>query len=99
LTRTTLISGDTWQLGISTDLLLDVIDQYRLYYQYRIDENHSFLANTRYNSKGGSFDYTNFGLLTHFGSAWELLYGLTLRNNTTRKSDVEFSVGLNLVEP
>jgi LPS-assembly protein len=98
-TRTTLMSGDAWSVGISTDLLLDQIDQYRFFYMHRLSENQSFLANTRFNGDTGNFDYTSIGLLTDLGSAWELLYGITFRNDPVRESEFEFSIGLRLVEP
>ncbi|MGB0460530.1 MAG: LPS-assembly protein LptD [Opitutales bacterium] len=97
--RTTLLSGDAWSLSLSTDLLLDQIDQYRLFYMHRLSENQSFIANTRFNADTGTFDYTSIGLLAHLGSAWELLYGITLRKDPVRESDFEFSIGLRLVEP
>jgi LPS-assembly protein len=99
LTRTSLISGDSWQLSLSTDLLQSQLDQYRLHFIYRLSDSYSFLAKTRYNADKGVFDYTKIGLLTHLGSAWELLYGFTFRNDAARESDLEFSVGLKLVEP
>lgn len=99
LTRTSLISGDSWQLSLSTDLLQSQLDQYRLHFIYRLSDSYSFLAKTRYNANKGVFDYTNIGLLTHLGSAWELLYGFTFRNDAARESDLEFSIGLQLVEP
>ena len=97
--RTTLLSGDAWRLSLSTDLLLDQVDQYRLFYMHRLSENQSFIANTRFNTDTGTFDYTSVGLLADLGSAWELLYGITLRNDPVRESEFEFSIGLRLVEP
>ena len=97
--RTTLMSGDAWRLSLSTDLLLDRVNQYRLYYLHRLSENQSFLANTRFNADTNTFDYTRIGLLTDLGSAWEILYSITLRRDPIRESEIEFSVGLNLVEP
>ncbi|CAI8272708.1 MAG: LPS-assembly protein LptD [Opitutia bacterium UBA7350] len=98
-TRTTLLSGDAWRISLSTDLMLDNIDQYRIYYIHRLSENHHFIANTRYNADMGVFDYTSIGLVSDLGSAWELLYDVTMRDNPVRESDFEFSVGLRLVEP
>ena len=93
------MSGDAWRLSLSTDLLLDRVNQYRLYYLHRLSENQSFLANTRFNADTNTFDYTRIGLLTDLGSAWEILYSITLRRDPIRESEIEFSVGLNLVEP
>lgn len=98
-TRTTLISGDAWSLRLSTDLLLSDIDQFRLAYMHRLNENQSFIANTRFNADTGTFDYTSIGLHSQLGSAWELLYEITLRDDPVRESEVEFTVGLRLVEP
>lgn len=98
-TRTTLMSGDAWRIDLSTDLLLEDIDQYRVFYIHRLSENHRFIASTRYNADLGVFDYTSIGLLADLGSAWELLYKVTLRDNPVRESDFEFSMGLRLVEP
>ena len=99
LTRTSLISGDSWQFSLSTDLLQNQLDQYRLHFIYRLSDSYSFLTNTRFNANKGVFDYTKISLLTHLGSAWELLYGLTFRNDSARENDLEFSIGLRLVEP
>ena len=98
-TRTTLLSGDAWSLRLSTDLLLSDIDQFRLAYMLRLSENQSFIAHTRFNADTGTFDYTSIGLHSQLGSAWELLYEITLRDDPIRESELEFTVGLRLVEP
>jgi LPS-assembly protein len=98
-TRTTLISGDAWSLRLSTDLLLSDIDQFRLAYMHRLNENQSFIANTRFNADTRTFNYTSIGLHSQLGSAWELLYEITLRDDPVRESELEFTIGLRLVEP
>ena len=70
-----------------------------VYISYRLSENQSFIANNRFNADTGTFDYTSIGLLADLGSAWELLYGITLRKDPVRESEFEFSIGLRLVEP
>jgi LPS-assembly protein len=98
-TRTTLISGDAWSLRLSTDLLPNSIDQFRIAYMYRLSQNQSFIAQTRFNADSGTFDYSSLGLHSQLGSAWELRYEFTLRDDPVRESELEFTVGLRLVEP
>jgi len=95
-TRTSIRSGEIWEIGLSTIFLHDRIDQYRIDFIYRINERYSFLADTRYDAETGEFTSTEFGINTRLNSAWEIIYGLTFRQDSSRESDFEFTVRLRL---
>jgi len=95
-TRTTIKSGEVWELGLSTDLLNKRIDQYRLDFIYRINERYSFLTDVNFDADSGEFTKVRFGLRTRIGSTWELLYAITFREDARRESDVEFQIQLRL---
>lgn len=95
-TRTTIKSGEIWEVGLSTDLLNKHIDQYRLDFIYRINEHYSFLTDVNFDADSGEFTKVRFGLRTRIGSTWELLYALTFREDARRESDVEFNIQLGL---
>jgi LPS-assembly protein len=95
-TRTTIRSGEIWEIGLSNDLLNNQIDQYRLDFIYRINERFSFLTDLRYDANTGQFTRTRIGLHTRIGNSWEVLYALTFRKDAQRESDVEFTVRLSL---
>jgi LPS-assembly protein len=97
-TRTTIRSGEIWEIGLSTDLLNDKIDQYRLDFIYRVNERYSFLTDVRYDVETGQFTETEVGIHTRIGNTWEVIYALTFRQDASRESDVEFNVRLTLTE-
>ncbi|MDQ8209353.1 LPS assembly protein LptD [Coraliomargarita sp. SDUM461003] len=95
-TRTTLTSGEAWELGLSTDLLNHQIDQYRLDFIYRINERYAFLSDVNFDADTGEFTKVKLGLRTRIGSTWELVYAITFREDAQRESDVEFQLQLRL---
>ena len=95
-TRTTLISGEIWKLGLSTDLLNDRIDQYRLDFIYRFNERYALLTDVAFDAETGDFTRTGLGLRTRIGSTWEVTYAVTLREEARREDDVEFTVRVRL---
>jgi LPS-assembly protein len=95
-TRTTIKSGEVWEIGLSTDLLNHSIDQYRLDFIYRINERYSFLTDVNFDADSGEFTKIKFGLRTRIGSTWELVYAITFREGATRESDVQLDVQLRL---
>lgn len=95
-TRTSINSGEIWEIGLSTDFLHDNIDQYRIDFIYRVNERYSILADVRYDSETSQFTRTEIGLNTRLNNAWEIIYALTFRNDADRESDVEFTVRLQL---
>ncbi|TVP78713.1 MAG: LPS-assembly protein LptD [Puniceicoccaceae bacterium] len=97
-TRTALRSGETWELGLSTDLLNNRVDQYRLDFVYRINERYSFLSDLRFDARTGDFTRFSLGVRTRLGSTWELLYAVTFREDSRRESDVEFNIRLRLAD-
>ncbi|MGB0409454.1 MAG: LPS-assembly protein LptD [Opitutales bacterium] len=98
-TRTMLHSGETWELGLSTDLLDKRIDQYRLDFTYRINERYAVLTDLRVNADTGEFTRLRLGLSSRVGATWEVLYAITFRENAGRESDVEFGIRLRLMDP
>ncbi|WP_269523447.1 LPS-assembly protein LptD [Coraliomargarita parva] len=96
-TRTRLISGEIWEIGLSSDLLNKHIDQYRLDYIYRVNERLKFLADARYDADTGKFTEFGVGVQSNLGNAWVIIYALTFRNDAQRESDVEFSIRLKMV--
>jgi LPS-assembly protein len=98
-TRTILRSGEIWELGLSTDLLNQRIDQYRLDFIYRVNERHAFLSDLRLDADSGDLTRLQLGWRTRLGSTWQLIYVLTFRENARRESDVEFGIKLTLAEP
>ncbi len=95
-TRTSIRSGEIWEIGLSTVFLQDQIDQYRIDFIYRLNERYSFLIDTRYDGETGEFTSTEFGINTRLNNAWEIIYGLTFRQDSSRESDFEFTVRLRL---
>jgi len=95
-TRTTIKSGEIWELGLSTDLLNKHINQYRLDYIYLINERYSFLTDVNFDANSGKFTRFRVGLHTQIGSTWELLYAITFREDARRESDVSFDIQLRL---
>ncbi|MEO0509436.1 MAG: LPS assembly protein LptD [Verrucomicrobiota bacterium] len=98
-TRTTLTSGEIWELGLSTDLLNDRINQYRIDFIYRLNERNALLSDLRLDAETGEFTRFQLGLKSRIGTTWELLYAITFREDARRESDVEFGVRLRLVDP
>ncbi|MDG1242304.1 MAG: LPS assembly protein LptD [Opitutae bacterium] len=95
-TRTSIRSGEIWEIGLSTIFLHNRIDQYRIDFIYRINERYSLLADTRYDAETGEFTSTEIGINTRLNNAWEIIYGLTFRQDSSRESDFEFTVRLRL---
>lgn len=95
-TRTTLTSGEVWEIGLSTNLLNDRINQYRLDFTYRINERYAFLSDVNLDSETGKFTKVSLGIRTRIGSTWELLYAVTFREGAQRESDVEFDIQIRL---
>ncbi|MEM1222369.1 MAG: LPS assembly protein LptD [Verrucomicrobiota bacterium] len=98
-TRTTIRSGEIWELGLSTDLLNKQIDQYRLDFIYRLNERVSLLTEMRFDADTGETTRSRLGFETRFGSAWAVFYALTYREDALRESDLEFTVRLRLIAP
>lgn len=98
-TRTTLRSGEIWELGLSTDLLNKRIDQYRLDFIYRLNERNALLTDLRFDADSGEFTRFRLGLRSRVGSTWQILYFLTFREDARRESDVEFGIKLTLANP
>lgn len=98
-TRTTLRSGEIWELGLSTDLLNQRVDQYRLDFLYRVNERHAFLSDIRLDADSGELTHWKFGWRTRLGSTWQVIYVLTFREGARRESDVEFGINLSLADP
>lgn len=98
-TRTSLVSGEIWEIGLSTNLLNNQIDQYRLDFIYRLNERYSFLLDTRFDADTGDFTRFSVGLRSRIGSTWIVLYALTFREDARRESDVEFNISLKLAQP
>lgn len=96
-TRTRLISGEIWEVGLSSDMLNDKIDQYRIDFLYRLTERHSLLIDSVVDGRSGSALRSRVGLRTRLGGAWELVYALTFREDSERESDVEFNIALRLL--
>ncbi len=97
-TRTTIQSGEIWDLGLSTNLLNQHIDQYRLDFIYRINERYTFLTDLNFDADQGSLTHYRLGLRTRIGNTWEILYAITFREDAERESDVSFDVQLRLAE-
>jgi len=97
-TRTTIKSGEVWEVGFSTDLLNKRIDQYRIDFIYRINERYAFLTDVNFDADAGQFTKLRFGLRTRIGNTWELLYAITFREDARRESDVEFQIQLRLAQ-
>lgn len=95
-TRTTLYSGEIWELGLSTDLLNKRIDQYRVDFIYRMNERYAVLTDVHFDADSGDFTRLRLGLRTRVGSTWEVLYAITFREDARRESDVQFDVRLRL---
>ena len=93
-TRTRLISGEIWEVGLSSDMLNDKIDQYRIDFLYRLTERHSLLIDSVVDGRSGSALRSRVGLRTRLGGAWELVYALTFREDSERESDGEFNIAL-----
>lgn len=98
-TRTSIMSGEIWEVGLSTDLLNNQIDQYRLDFIYRLNERYAFLMDTRFDADTGDFTRFSVGIRSRIGSTWEVLYALTFREDARRESDVEFNISLKLAQP
>lgn len=98
-TRLQLISGEIWSLGLSTENLDKQFDQYRLDFRVRLNERLELLTDTRFDADTGDFTEAGLGLRTRIGTAWEVLYALTYRQDAGREGDIEFNVRLRLVTP
>lgn len=97
-TRTTLRSGEIWEIGLSTDLLNNQIDQYRLDFICRISERHSFLSDLRFDAESGELTRLSLGVRSRIGSTWEIVNAITLREDAGRESDFEYNIQLRLAQ-
>ena len=95
-TRTSIKSGEIWELGLSTDLLNKRINQYRLDYIYLINERCSLFTNMNFDANSKKFTIFRLGLQTQLGSTWELLYAITFREDARRESDTSFDIQMRL---
>lgn len=95
-TRTSIRSGEIWEVSLSTDLLNKRIDQYRINFIHRLNERHAFLSDLFVDADSGEINRFSLGLRTRTGSTWQIFYMLTFRENAARESDVEFGVKLSL---
>ncbi len=93
-TRTTIKSGEIWEIGLSTDLLNKEIDQYRVDFIYRLNERYTLLTDCRVDADGGDILSASVGLRTRLTGTWELIYAITFRDKTERESDVSFNVAV-----
>lgn len=97
-TRTSIKSGEIWELGLSTDLLNKRINQYRLDYIYLINERCSLFTNMNFDANSKKFTIFRLGLQTQLGSTWELLYAITFREDARRESDTSFDIQMRLAQ-
>lgn len=98
-TRMALLSGEIWELGLGTDLIDQQIDQYRMDFIYRFNERYSFLSDVRFDADNGELNNLSLGLRSRVSSVWEIMYALTLRENSRREDDVSFNVRFRLMPP
>ena len=96
MTRSTLISGESWQIGLSTDMLKRHINQYRIDFICKLSERYALFTNVRFDGQTSEFTHTRVGISTKIGNLWQLIYALSFRNNTSRESDFSFTVNLRL---
>lgn len=94
--RTSLISGEIWEIGFSSDLLNNQVNQYRIDFIYRFNERFAMLTDMHFDAEEGNITRTSLGLRTRVGNIWEVIYALTFNDENRRESDVEFSVRLRL---
>jgi LPS-assembly protein len=98
-TRLELVSGEIWALGLSTASLDKTLDQYRLDFRLRLNERFELLTDARFDGDTGELTRAGIGLRSRIGTAWEILYALTFREDARREGDLEFSVRLRLARP
>ena len=96
--RTSIHSGEIWEIGLSTNFLDGQINQYRIDFILRVNERNSLLAEARYDAETNQFTEAEIGVNTRLNNAWELIYALTFRNDAQRESDVEFNVRLRFAQ-
>jgi len=96
--RTSIHSGEIWEIGLSTNFLDGQINQYRIDFILRVNERNSLLAEARYDAETNQFTEAEIGINTRLNNAWELIYALTFRNDAQRESDVEFNVRLRFAQ-
>ena len=94
--RASIISGEIWEIGLSTDFLRDQIDQFRIDFMRRVNERISFIADARYDLETNQFTRTEFALATKLKNTWTIIYAVVFRQDAVREDDVQFSVRLNL---
>lgn len=96
--RTVLRSGEIWEIGLSTDLLRDRIDQFRIDFMCRVNERISLVADMRYDMETNQFTRTEFALATKLNNTWTIIYAVIFRQDAVREDDVQISVRLNLAD-
>ena len=94
--RTSIRSGEIWEIGLSTDFLHDQLEQYRIDFICRVNERLSLLAGSRYDSETSQF--TEVGISKKLSNTWTIIYALIFRQDARRESDVEFTVRLKLAD-
>ncbi len=96
--RTVLRSGEIWEIGLSTDLLRNRIDQFRIDFMCRVNERISLMTDARYDLETNQFTRTEFALATKLNNTWTIIYAIIFRQDAVREDDVQLSVRLNLVD-
>ena len=94
--RTSIRSGEIWEIGLSTDFLRNQLEQYRIDFICRVNERISLLAESRYDSETNQFTKTEIGLSSKLNNTWTIIYALIFRQDARREADFEFTVRLNL---
>lgn len=98
-TRTALVSGEIWELGFSTNFLEKQIEQYVIDFLQRLNERYSLILDARLDARTNELVDSRVGLVTHLGSAWQIVYAVTFRDRAARESDVEFNIAVRLLRP
>ena len=96
--RTSILSGENWEIGLSTDFLRDQLEQYRIDFICRVNERLSLLAEGRYDSETNQFTKTEFGINKKLNNTWTIIYALIFREDARRESDIEFTVRMKLTD-
>lgn len=98
-TRTALVSGESWELGLSSDFIRNRIQQYAIDFIYRLNERCILLADGRLDAQNNELMSSRIALSTKLSSTWELVYDLTYRDESSRENDLELNIALRLMGP
>ena len=96
--RSSILSGEIWEIGLSSDFLRNQLEQYRIDFIGRVNERLSLLAETRYDSETKQFTRTEIGIRKKLNNTWTIIYALIFRQDARRESDFEFTVRLKLTD-